>query len=93
MNLPLRQLERQRGGPRLPLGGEGPRAFSVDCDLNIVLMRAGETLAGIQFRLSVALLMVTDVEIDLLFGAEGSFTVLTVWYASVSSSVPPENSG
>jgi hypothetical protein len=56
-------------------------------------MRAGETLAGIQFRLSVALLMVTDVEIDLLFGAEGSFTVLTVWYASVSSSVPPENSG
>ena len=70
-DLPLGELERQRRRARLPLRGERARRLTVDVDEQIVLVRAGETLAAVELGAAVLLLMVAQGVVDLLFRAEG----------------------
>ena len=70
-DLPFGKLERQSRRARLPLRGKRARRLTVDVDEQIVLVRAGETLAAVELGAAVLLLMVAQGVVDLLFRAEG----------------------
>ena len=64
-NVPLRELQTQRRGARLSLGGIGAGAPAVQFDHQIVLVAAGETLSALELRVAVALLMFADLRLDI----------------------------
>ena len=68
--LPLGQLQRQRSGPGLPLGGILPGRLAVDLGHQVVFVGAGETGPGVPLGLGVAVLVAAEVLVELHCGAQ-----------------------
>ena len=70
-NVPLGQLEADRAGPGLALGAEGLDGQAVDGGLEIVLVRPGKALHGLQLRPVMTFLVLPQLRADRLYVRRG----------------------